>query len=237
MKKIKFLLLLVSLLAWLSTDAKVKIYLIHGYGGIGLEFYKIQKAIKKQGCIYETFHYNSLAEDVDSVSKILYEKISKEPYDTLSFVTHSIGALVVRSMYQYLHQNQVFPFVHRMIMIAPPNKGTPVADFFLGCDLTTYLAGPNLQHLSTDSITGAHKFPLPKCEVGLIIGAIDRDNFLTIPLIGNNDGIVLNEHTKLGIETDIWIEEDSHLGLLFNDKVVDKVIEFLNHGKFLLPRK
>lgn len=237
MKKYKFILLLVGVLFCCSAEAKLKVYLIHGYGGTGLELFKIQKALKKNGFIYETFHYNSLTEEIDSVAKKLNEKIKNDSFDTLSFITHSMGALVVRSLQSYVDADPLFPFIQRIVMIAPPNRGSPVADFFLGCDLSSFLGGPNLQHLSTDTIFGSVKFPVPKCEVGLIIGSIDQHEFLTIELNGKNDGIVLNDSAKLGIESDIWIEEDSHLGLLFNKRVVEKVICFLNFGKFQTAKK
>ncbi|HRD08713.1 MAG TPA: hypothetical protein PK037_14135 [Saprospiraceae bacterium] len=237
MKRDKIILLLLGIFFSCHAEAKLKIYLIHGYGGTGLELFKIQKALKKNGFIYETFHYNSLTEEIDSVAKKLNERIKNDSFDTLSFITHSMGALVVRSLQSFVDADPLFPFIQRIVMIAPPNRGSPIADFFLGCELTSFLAGPNLQHLSTDSINGAVKFPLPQCEVGLILGAIEKDELLSIPLNGPNDGIVLNDSSKMAIETDIWIEEDSHLGLLFNKRVVENVICFLNFGKFQTAKK
>ena len=210
-----------------------KVYLIHGYGGPGFEMNKIQKAIEKEGYKSEIYTYPSLVKDVDSVGIELFEKIQKENYDTISFITHSMGALVVRSLYEHIDSLTLFPFVYRIIMIAPPNNGSPVADFFAQFSFLKFIVGPNVNNLTTNPKTGAGKYPIPTCEVGLIAGSYGRKRGFNIFVKGDNDGVLLPEQTKLGIEKDIVFVKSWHVGLLFDKKVIKHVISFLQSGKFI----
>lgn len=166
----KLLIIFILMEVTLAASASHKVYIIHGYGGFGLLMNKIQHAIQKDGYTSENYTYNSFAENIDSVGLKLYNKIKNENPDSVSFVTHSMGALVVRSMYSHINENEKFPFIFRFVMIAPPNKGTPVADFYSTFSFFKALGGPNVQNLTTDSLTGAERLPKPTCETGLILG-------------------------------------------------------------------
>lgn len=185
-------------------EASHKVYLIHGYGGIGFEMRKIQKTLTTEGYNCELFTYPSLLKDIDSISAKLVEKISKEDIgiDTLYFITHSMGGLVVRAMYKYIDFKKTFPFIHRIIMIAPPNKGSPVADFVSQFSFVKYIIGPNINNLTTNPETGSIKYPKPNCEVGLISGISGTKIGFNMFLHGDNDGVLLPEQTKMGIEKD-----------------------------------
>jgi triacylglycerol lipase len=216
----------------LDLRATHKVYLLHGYSGTGLELKKIEKAIEKLGFPTTNFKYPSLTQEIDSAGKILYAKIKKERYDTVSFVTHSMGGLVVRSLFRYIEQGKNFPVVYRIVMIAPPNKGTRLADYYKQFGFIKMLAGPNINNLTTDSLTGSIKYPIPESEVGLIVGTKGKKRRFTARLEGENDGVVLTKDTKMGIERDVYFTRSSHVGLLFSDKVKKNVVLFLKSGKF-----
>jgi uncharacterized alpha/beta hydrolase family protein len=214
------------------THATNKVYLIHGYAGLGLELENIHKAIKNEGFESEIYVYPSLSKDVDSVGVELFRKIQKENYDTVSFVTHSMGALVVRSLYEHIDSLSSFPFIYRIVMIAPPNNGSPVADFFAQFSFIKFIVGPNVNNLTSNPVTGANKYPIPTCEVGLIAGSYGKKKGFNIFIKDDNDGVVIPEQTKLGIEKDIVFVKSWHVGLLFDKKVIKYVITFLQNGKF-----
>jgi triacylglycerol lipase len=223
-------ILMFSFLA--KTEASYKVYLVHGYGGLGLELGKIQLSLKKNGFTSEIYKYPSLREDVDTVANELFTKIRNEGFDTVSFVTHSMGALVVRALYEHLQPNVQFPVIHRIVTIAPPNKGSPIADFLNKYNFLKCLTGPNMVNLTTNPITGADKYPLPTCEVGIIIGITDDTRWGIVLLNGVNDGIVLAKSTMLGIEKERVYVSASHVGLLFKKKVKRHVIGFLKNSTF-----
>ena len=214
------------------THATNKVYLIHGYAGLGLELENIHKVIKKEGFESEIYVYPSLSKDIDSVGVELFKKIQKENYDTVSFVTHSMGALVVRSLYEHIDSLSSFPFIYRIVMIAPPNNGSPVADFFAQFSFIKFIVGPNVNNLTSNPVTGASKYPIPTCEVGIIAGSYGKKKGFNIFIKDDNDGVVIPEQTKLGIEKDIVFVKSWHIGLLFDKKVIKYVITFLQNGKF-----
>ncbi len=232
MNKIRLLFLFLSLLFCIENHATHKIYLIHGFGGNGLELEKIRKTIERKGYLNEVYTYHSLTTDIDLVGEHLFEKISNESYDSISFVTHSMGALVVRSLYEHIDTTAVFPLIHRIVMIAPPNNGSPVADFFAQFSFVKYIVGPNINNLTTHPVTGAVKYPLPTSEVGLIAGSYAGKKGFNIFIKGDNDGVLIPEDTKMGIEKDVAFVKSWHTGLLFNKKVIKLVMTFLDKGRF-----
>ena len=233
MKNKVFIVFFAFVLFSLSSKASHKVYLVHGYAGLGIELEKINRTIQNAGFISEIYYYPSLTEDVDRVGKELLSKIQHENYDSVSFVTHSLGALVVRSIYQHLDSTVRFPFIHRFVMIAPPNNGSPIADFWAQFGFVKYLVGPIVDNLTTNPITGSQKYPKPKCEVGIIAGSTGRRVGYNIFIVGDNDGLVPVESAKLGTEQDLTLVNSSHVSLVLNKKVVNNVLSFLEYGKFL----
>jgi uncharacterized alpha/beta hydrolase family protein len=232
MNRRHFGFVVILLIVNLSCNANQKVYLIHGYGGLGIEMEKIHKAIEKKGFISEIFTYLSLADDVDSVGKKLFKKIREEGFDTVNFVTHSMGALVVRSMYNQIDSLTKFPFIYRIVMIAPPNNGSPVADFFVQFSFIKFIVGPNINNLTTNPISGAGKYPIPTCEVGLIAGSYSGKKGVNVFINDDNDGVLIPQNTKMGVEKDMVFVKSWHVGLLFNTKVIRLLISFLETGKF-----
>jgi len=222
------LLLTVSMIAKSSN----RIYFLHGFGGPGFEMKWILKAVEKEGYDCTLFKYRSMVRDVDSVGLDLIKKIQSDGADTISFVTHSMGALVVRSIYEHIDSLADFPIIKRIVMIAPPNNGTQVADFYYKSHFLRQILGPNLKNLTTDSIVGASRYPIPTCEVGLITGTFGGSKVLNLFLDADNDGMVVPEKAKLGIEKDIVHVKSWHFGLLYDKKVTKYVISFLKWGRF-----
>jgi len=209
-----------------------RVYFLHGYFGPGFEMRKILKAVEKEGYDCTLFTYRSLLDEIDSIGKDLIRKILSDKVDNISFITHSMGALVVRSIFEHVNTIENFPSVQRIVMIAPPNNGTPIADFYNRFQFSKFLLGPNLKNLTTDPKSGAAKYPIPSCEIGLITGILAGSKKLNIFMKCDNDGILAPEQERLGNEKDIINIGSSHFGLLYNKTVIENVISFLKYGVF-----
>lgn len=231
MKKSALIIFFLVIFCHLAS-ATQKVWLLHGIAGSKIEMTRLDFALGQEGFDAQIYAYPSLQVDVDSVSKMLIRQVLSDRHDTVSFVTHSMGALVVRSMYKHLKKVKRFPFIYRIVMIAPPNKGSDVADFFVQFPLILKIAGPNVKNLTTDPKVGAAKYPVPDAEIGLIAGGTGVGKGYNILLDKDNDGLVKADQTVLGVEKDIVFVKDTHVGLLFNKEVVDQTILFLREGKF-----
>ncbi len=213
--------------------ASYKVYVIHGYGGTTMMMNKIENSLKSAHYTTENFAYKSLTIDLDSIGKILFNSIKKSKVDTVSFVTHSMGGLVVRSMLQYANTDIYFPVIHRIVMIAPPNGGAEIADFFTKKQGIKKLLGPNVELMQTDSNSYAHKLPIPKsCELGTIIGIRGKSVGYNPFIKTDNDGLLTPKSATLGIEKDIVYLHEEHNILTQKDIVCKLVIYFLKNGFF-----
>jgi hypothetical protein len=211
-----------------------KIFVIHGYATPRIVMKKIDKCLKKANYATENYSYKSISVDLDTLGKQLYNIIEKSGYDSVSFVTHSMGALVVRSMLQYSIKDKSFPVIFRMVMIAPPNKGAEIADFYSSLFLVKKLLGPNVRHMTTDSGSYTNKLPIPNnSEIGIIIGIRGKKHGYNLFIKGDNDWVLTPEKTKLGIEKDRVFIKHRHIALLRQKIVCNLVIEFLASGTFI----
>jgi uncharacterized alpha/beta hydrolase family protein len=216
------------------TPLSNKVYFVHGFASLGFEMRNLLRASEREGFVCKLFRYRSLTQDIDFAALDLITMIRLDGAEKISFVTHSMGALVVRSVFKSINKLKDFPEIQRIIMIAPPNNGTPVADFYHRFRLFRYILGPNLKNLTTDSVSGASRYPIPNCEVGVVTGSYKGSKIMNIFLKEANDGMIIPEQAKLGNEKDSINIKSWHLGLMYNKKVEKYVVSFLKYGKFIM---
>lgn len=234
MKKLKLLLNLLLLLIPSTIFGSHEVYLLHCYFCPAMVMDRIEKSCVKENFTTVNYHYKSISENLDTLGHELYREIKNSGIDSVSFVTHSMGALVVRSMLQYSQLDEKFPDIFRIVMIAPPNHGSEMADFGSTVELLPNFLGPNLELMKTDSNSYVNNLPVPyRSEVGLIIGSLGSEKQGYNPFIkGDNDGLVTPASAKMGIEKDFAVVKEFH-GLLPQRKIVCKlVVEFLKTGAF-----
>jgi hypothetical protein len=229
----KFFALFFLILIQLSVFGSHKVFVLPGYGSSKFMMKKIDKSIRKENYLTEIYGYKSMTEDLDTIGEQFYERIKTSKLDTVSFVTHSMGALVVRSMLQYAVKDQYFPVIYRMVMIAPPNGGAEIADFLASFVLLKRLIGPNIALMKTDSDSYSKKLPIPfNAEIGIIAGVRGRKHGYSYRINGDNDGLLTPERTKLGIEKDYIIIKGQHNLMTQKKYVCQLVVEFLKFGIF-----
>lgn len=223
-------LLLISSISFASH----KVYVIHGYGNPKSIMNKIYKDVKKAGFVVENYAYPGLYVELDTIGKQLYLDVMKDGVDSVSFVTHSMGGLVVRAMLKYSGTDKNFPKIFRIVMIAPPNRGADIADFFKAADGIKVLLGPNVEKMETDSTSYANQLPIPcNSEVGIIVGVRKKERGYNLFIPGNNDGLLAPKRVYLGNEKDVVILNYGHLSLIKRKAPRKLVIEFLRVGFFI----
>ena len=148
--------------------------------------------------------------------------------NTIHFVTHSMGGILVR---QYLAHSEI-PELGRVVMMGPPNQGSELAanlienqllDVFLPIAVTQLAAG-------TDSLPvrlGPVAYP-----VGIIAGSHNNRPWTPGSPIGPSDGTVLVEETRVSGMTDFITMPASHSFIMWQDSVLEQVAHFLSYGSF-----
>ena len=146
----------------------------------------------------------------------------------IHFVTHSMGGIMVRA---YLSRHRP-ESLGRVVMLAPPNKGSEVVARLHNWQVFEWLNGPAGQELGTDENSlpnrlGAVDFPL-----GVIAGdrSINWINSLMLP--GEDDGKVTVEGTRVEGMTDHLVMHVTHPTIMKNAEVIAQTLAFLQKGRF-----
>ena len=116
-------------------------------------------------------------------------------------------------------------------MIAPPNKGSELADWIAASELLSWTMGPTAVELGTSPDSLPNRLPAADFELGIIAGT-GSVNPLDDMVGGENDGTVSVESTKLDGMTDFITLPYSHTFIMQTEPVARQVTAFLRTGRF-----
>lgn len=194
------------------------VVLLHGLKRTSFSMQKIGKELAKIGYRVINIDYSSKNNTLKNIAeKTLKEELEKNYKDKskkINFVTHSMGGIIVR----YFLINNHLENIGRVVMLAPPNKGSEAADKWSKTKAANYLMGPTLKNLTTHKESLVSTLPLPNYEVGIIAGTFDKK--------------VSIERTKIDNMTDFVITPNGHTRIMKDNMVIAQIIHFLANGKF-----
>jgi len=153
------------------------------------------------------------------------------PSDRRHFVTHSMGGIVVRL---YRRDYPDVP-IGRVVMLAPPNQGSEVADRLAGFAPFRWFTGLNGRRLGVraDSLPRAlGPWPAGGGELGIITGNRAMNPLFSAWLGGPSDGKVAVASTRLDGMTDFIELPHTHTWLQWGDDTAAQVRAFLRTGRF-----
>lgn len=217
----------------MSAEAKELAVILHGIGMSPLRMAWLDIALRRAGFEVLNLGYPSLRKDIAACAEFAAAKIAerqtRKPSLKTHFVTHSMGSLVALEL---LQQNSVTN-MGRAVLIAPPYRGSEVADLLAQNFLYRRLFGPAGQQLTTQ-YRGSVEYKIPEgLEIGVIAGtrAWEYPFFLsTMRHTGAHDGLVSLNSTKIpGVKDHISIRM-SHSFLL--EKSAVEAVHFLRQGRF-----
>lgn len=143
------------------------------------------------------------------------------------FVTHSLGGILLRA---YLAEHA--PPVGRVVMLAPPNRGSELADVMAGSTLLRATLGPTAAQLGTDTASLPNRLPPADFELGVVAGTRSWVPLSPWLLPGPSDGRVSVASTQLPGMSDFVTVDTSHSWILRSDEAAMHVLEFLRSGRF-----
>ena len=233
-----YVLVLVIVFSVISLNASHKVFVLHGYASTTTFMRKIVRDIKRANFDCENYAYPGLYTSLDSLGIQLYTDVLEDNLDTVSFVTHSMGGLVVRSMLKHSGLDNNFPNIYRIVMISPPNQGADIADLFSTHRYVETVMGPNIAYMRTDSSSYANRLPIPyDIELGILIGIRGKHKGFNPFIKGDNDGLIKPEHTLLGNEKDVALLNYTHATITQRRKPRKLIIEFLQFGYFVSKKE
>ncbi|MCQ8240254.1 esterase/lipase family protein [Rhizosaccharibacter radicis] len=219
--------------SWGIEDGPVpdRVVLLHGLAAGRRSMRVIQRALLAQGFQVLNPGYPSLRSPLSELVELLHQKLADEKQVAVRthFVTYSMGGLLARA---YLARYRPSG-LGRVVMIAPPNRGSELADLVCRIRLARWVLGPSARELGTarspetTALLSDIAYPL-----GIIAGNrfLDPLGWMLIP--GANDGRVSVRSTMVPGMTGHAVIPASHHGIVRNRDAVDHVVSFLTRGEF-----
>ncbi len=220
-----------------AADEGQCVILLHGLARTSYSMDKMERALLGAGYRTANIDYPSRAMKIQDLASVAINEglatCQSQSSSQINFVTHSLGGLLVR---YFLAKNSL-PQLARVVMLAPPNKGSLVADRFRNEQWYKWLTGPAGQQLGTGNdgipgLLGAVDYP-----TGVIAGDEHSplDNWLAEIIPGEDDGKVSVEHAKVEGMSDFIVLPYNHISIMKQDEVIRQTLYFLRHGNFKRP--
>ena len=215
-----------------STTAKPPIVLLHGLGRTKFSLWPVARAAARRGRRVHNLGYPSrrapieeLAEDVGRRVRIVAGS------GAVDVVTHSMGGIVLRAAVA----SGAVPAesVRRVVMLAPPNHGSELADRLRDFLLFRLALGPAGQQIGTDEHSVPRRLPAPPFEVGIIAGRRATNSIFARVLGDESDGKVTVASAHLEGMRELVVVDRSHTFIMWAPDVLAHIFSFLETGRFV----
>jgi len=190
--------------------------------GMGLLAWRLRRL----GFATHCFSYRTIGDDLHEDAVLLQETLATLPHETVHLVGHSLGGIVIRALFHYFPRQRP----GRIVMLAPPNRGSMAAEKLTGSIAGRAVLGRGVK----DLLDGVPRhWPAPLREVGIISGTRSVGlGHLLVTLPAPNDGVVTVAETTLpGVGAQLALPV-AHTGMLFSGRVARATVDFLRTGAF-----
>jgi alpha-beta hydrolase superfamily lysophospholipase len=191
---------------------KDTIILIHGYAAHPILMHRLKKILSKQNFHVINFKYQSTRKTIEYHAESLKNEIKRiDKSSTIHIIAHSMGGILVRQLL-VTHKNLKFG---RIIMIAPPNKGSKSASMLSS---TVFKWSKTLRQISKEN-SYIKNLPEPEYfDIGIIASKFDR--------------VVRIEDTILRTQSDHITLPYHHGELPWRTETAEQCIHFIKKGHF-----
>lgn len=209
------------------------VILLHGLARTSLSMQSMERMLERNGFSVANVDYPSRDHKIEvlapmAVSDGLQQCSAYAGTNTIHFVTHSLGGILVR---QYLAGNAIGN-LGRVVMLAPPNQGSIAADEMERIPGFDWMNGPAGYQLGKGPESVPLSLGTPAFEFAVIAGDRSIDPITSAFLPNPDDGRVSVNDTKLDGMRDFIVVPVSHALIMQNRRVFRLVRNFLAHGSF-----
>lgn len=229
----KYCTLLATLVTlFLSVPAQAScVVLLHGLARSAGSMDYLAQRLASEGYAPVNLGYPSRDHPIEVLSELAIKPALDAcgPMGEISFVTHSLGGILVR---QYLSEHPLEQ-LHRVVMLGPPNQGSEVVDSLGEMPGFHLINGDAGLQLGTGENSVPVQLGAADFDVGIIAGTFSINPLLSTLIPDVDDGKVSVERTKLEGMRDHIEMDVSHPFIMSDDAVIDQVIHYLRYGAFL----
>lgn len=205
------------------------VVLLHGLARTETSFALMETALKAEDYAVVRPGYPSTKATISALADAtIPPAIVACPKGPLHFVTHSMGGILVRD---WLSRNRPTN-LGRVVMLAPPNKGSEVIDAFAGRYLFDQFNGPAASQLGTGAQSLPLSLPPVDYPVGVIAGNQSLNVYFSTLLPGADDGKVTVQSTVVAGMKDHITLPVTHTFMMNNPRVITETLLFLETGVF-----
>lgn len=206
--------------------------LLHGLGRTPLSMWRLAREARRRGRQVHNLGYPSRREPVRAHAERIGKQLAaiaaeQGPPDV---VTHSMGGIVLRAA---VADGWIAPQqLHRVVMLAPPNGGSELADALSRTWWFPVIMGPAALELRTSEDGIPAQLPPVPFPLGVIIGRRSGNPLFGRAFTGPNDGKVSVARAVMAGMHDLRIVDRGHTFVMDAPEVVADVFHFLEHGRF-----
>lgn len=210
------------------------VVLLHGLSRTDFSMIRLQRELLDNGYSVANIHYDSRDHSIEELADVAVEagvaQCEQDLVRKIHFTTHSLGGILVR---HYLARKTINK-LGRVVMLAPPNRGSEVIDVFGDIPGFEIFSGEPALQLGTGSDSVPLKLPpAHDFELGIIAGTRSISPFFSMALPDRDDGKVSVESTKIAGMNDFIEVPYTHTFIMQRQEVIDQTMYFLRNGRFI----
>lgn len=213
---------------WIRREGPPVVFL-HGLWRSFRAMAPLERALGDDGFSTLNIPYPSTRLPVDSLARHITREVrSRLDGREVSFITHSLGGIVLRK----LMGGQVPWSWGRCLMLAPPNGGSEIVDWFGRHPALGAFLGPAGRSLGTHGLPSRLPELPEQVEIAIIMGNRPKIPFFRSLLDPSNDGIVSVDRGRLpGITRFAEIGSD-HTFMQMHPEAIRLARAFLKNGSW-----
>jgi triacylglycerol lipase len=213
------------------TVASPPIVLLHGLGRTRHSLWPVAREAARRGYRVHNVGYPSRRAPIEQLAETVGQRITEiATTGVVDVVTHSMGGIIIRAAVAF----GALPAeaVRRVVMLAPPNHGSELADRLRDFRAYRLATGPAGQQIGTNDDSVPRRLPPPPFEVGIIAGRRSTNPLFSRLLGAEGDGKVTVESTHLEGMREIVVVDRSHTFIMWAPDVLAHTFAFLENGRF-----